>query len=126
MANKNYSLEEKAEALRKAAESSIASVAKELGISRTTLASWRKQAEGALKAAGDVVGDAFEKTKKAVEKAAEQKPANEVIIQSPLGENITPAEILAKTGPVDKVYVRVDVNKAYWVRGEETGNVDLW
>ncbi len=126
MANKNYSLEEKAEALKKAAESGIASVAKELGISRSTLSSWKKQAEGALKVAGDVVGDAFEKTKKAVEQIAEQKPANEVIIQSPLGENITPAEILAKTGPVDKVYVRVDANKAYWVRGEESGSVDLW
>lgn len=51
---------------------------------------------------------------------------NEVIIQSPMGGAITPAEILAKTGPVDSVYVRVDVNKAYWVKGEETGSVDLW
>ena len=29
-------------------------------------------------------------------------------------------------GEVDKVYVRVDENKAYWVRGDETGAVDLW
>lgn len=122
MANKNYTLEEKAEALKKAAESSIASVAKELGISRATLTNWKKQAEGALKAAGDVVEDTVAKAKKAIE----QKPANEVIIQSPLGGNITPAEILAKTGPVDKVYIRVDQNKAYWVRGEETGSIDLW
>ena len=122
MANKNYSLEEKAEALKKAAESSIASVAKELGISRATITNWKKQAEGALKAAGDVVEDTVAKAKKAIE----QKPANEVIIQSPLGGNITPAEVLAKTGPVDKVYIRVDQNKAYWVRGEETGSVDLW
>ena len=122
MANKNYTLEEKAEALKKAAESSIASVAKELGISRATLTNWKKQAEGALKTAGDVVEDTVAKAKKAIE----QKPANEVIIQSPLGGNITPAEILAKTGPVDKVYIRVDQNKAYWVRGEETGSVDMW
>ena len=26
----------------------------------------------------------------------------------------------------ETVYVRVDVNKAYWVNGEEYGNVDLW
>ena len=61
-------------------------------------------------------------------KAAAKKAAlkNEVIIQSPMGGVITPAEILAKTGPVDSVYVRVDENKAYWVKGEETGSVDLW
>lgn len=49
-----------------------------------------------------------------------------VVIQSPMGGSITPEEILKKTGPVDAVYVRVDENKAYWVRGEETGSVDLW
>ena len=63
--------------------------------------------------------------KPAVKKAAAKKTA-EVIIQSPLGGEITGAEILARVGEVDKVYVRVDENKAYWVRGEETGDVDLW
>ena len=64
-----------------------------------------------------------------VKKAAEKKPAakkTEVIIQSPMGGNITPEEILAKVGKADKIYVRVDENKAYWVRGEQTGSVDLW
>ena len=60
-----------------------------------------------------------------VEKAPAKKPA-EVIIQSPLGGEITGAEILKRVGDVDKVYVRVDENKAYWVRGDETGSVDLW
>ena len=73
--------------------------------------------------------------KKAIEKkpvakkAAAVKKAEapaEVIIQSPLGGEITPADILAKVGSADKIYVRVDENKAYWVRGEETGSVDLW
>ena len=66
--------------------------------------------------------------------AAEKKPAAkkavkkvaEVIIQSPLGGEISPEVILAKVGEADKIYVRVDENKAYWVRGEETGSVDLW
>ena len=57
------------------------------------------------------------------EKAAKKA---EVIIQSAFGGEITPEAILAKVGAVDKVYVRVDENKAYWVRGGETGNVDLW
>ena len=68
--------------------------------------------------------------KKAAAKPAVKKPAAkkavEVIIQSPMGGNITPDEILAKVGKADKIYVRVDENKAYWVRGKETGSVDLW
>jgi len=57
-----------------------------------------------------------------------RKKANEpqIIIQSPLGGEITPFAILAKVGEVDKVYIRVDKNKAYWVKGTETGSVDLW
>ena len=65
------------------------------------------------------------KVKAAVETAvAKAMPA--IVIQSPLGGEITPEEIIAKTGPADKIYVRIDQNKAYWVRGEETGDVDLW
>jgi len=62
----------------------------------------------------------------AVKKAPASKKGTEVIIQSPMGGNITPEEILAKVGKADKIYVRVDENKAYWVRGKETGSVDLW
>ena len=58
------------------------------------------------------------------EKKAAKKAA--VIIQSPLGGEITPEAVLKKVGAVDTVYVRVDQNKAYWVRGEEYGSVDLW
>ena len=81
------------------------------------------------------VKSAVKATETAVEKAAEKKPATrktaakktaEVIIQSPLGGEITGAEILARVGNVDKVYVRVDENKAYWVSGDEAGSVDLW
>ena len=57
------------------------------------------------------------------ENAAEQ---GAIIIQSPMGGEITVEAILAKVGAVDKVYVRVDVNKAFWVKGEESGEVDLW
>ena len=68
--------------------------------------------------------------KSAAKKPAAKKPAAkkaaEVIIQSELGGEITADAILAKVGEVEKIYVRVDQNKAYWVRGEETGSVDLW
>ena len=62
--------------------------------------------------------------KAAPKKAGSKK--SQVIIQSPYGGEITEKEILAKVGEVDAVYVRVDHNKAYWVKGEEYGAVDLW
>ncbi|MBQ8076662.1 MAG: helix-turn-helix transcriptional regulator [Oscillospiraceae bacterium] len=58
--------------------------------------------------------------------AAKKAPAAEVIIQSPMGGEITPEAVIAKVGDVEKIYIRVDENKAYWVKGEETGSVDLW
>lgn len=62
--------------------------------------------------------------KKARKRAA--KPAMSVVIQSPMGGEITPEEICARIGQADAVYIRVDQNKAYWVRGEEHGEIDLW
>ena len=60
-------------------------------------------------------------------KRAEKKPTEpQIIIQSPLGGEITPFAILARVGQVDKVYIRVDLNKAFWVKGTQTGSVDLW
>ena len=56
--------------------------------------------------------------------AGAKKP--ELIIQSPMGGNITPEEILKKVGAAEKIYIRVDENKAYGVRGKETGSADLW
>lgn len=64
--------------------------------------------------------------KKPAGRRAAAKKTVEVIVQSPLGGEISYDEILAKVGQADKIYVRVDQNKAYWVRGEETGDVDLW
>ncbi len=43
-----------------------------------------------------------------------------------MGGEISTEAILAKVGDVDKIYVRVDQNKAYWVKGDESGAVDLW
>ena len=48
------------------------------------------------------------------------------VIQSPFGGEITPEEIRARIGEVDAVYIRVDQNKAYWVKGDENGDIDLW
>ncbi len=95
----------------------------------------KKAAEVEAKKAAEAEAPVAEAKKPAAKKPAAKKPAAkkpaakkavEVIVQSPLGGEISFAEILAKVGEADKVYVRVDQNKAYWVRGEETGDVDLW
>jgi hypothetical protein len=80
--------------------------------------------EAPAKKAAPAKAEAPAVKKPATKKAA--KKATEVIIQSPYGGEISYAEILAKVGEAEKVYVRVDQNKAYWVRGLETGDVDLW
>ena len=88
-----------------------------------------KAKAAAQKVAADVKSEAAKVEKKvAAKKPAAKKaaPKNEIIIQSPLGGEITPAEILAKVGPVDQVYVRVDENKLYWVKGKESGSVEIW
>lgn len=50
----------------------------------------------------------------------------EIYIQSPYGGNITVDEVKKKIGDVDIAYVRVDHNKIYWVKGNDTGSVDIW
>ena len=89
------------------------------------------KAKAAKKEAKTTAAEGTEKAEKKapVKESAAKKPADEpiqVIIQSPIGGEITPEAILAKVGEADTVYVRVDENKAYWVRGEEHGSVDLW
>ena len=110
-----------------------------MAVKKTAEKAAAEKKTAARKPAAEKVVEAVEKAEKVVKaaekKVAEKKPAArkpaakkaaELIIQSPLGGEITGAEILARTGNVDKVYVRVDENKAYWVRGEECGSVDLW
>ena len=55
-----------------------------------------------------------------------ESAAPTIIIQSQDGREITTEEIVARVGDVGAVYIRVDHNAAYWVRGEETGQVSLW
>jgi len=71
------------------------------------------------------------KTKETVKKveSAAKKPAGklEIIVQSPMGGNITAEEIAAKLPKgAETVFVRVDQNKLWWIKGEETGSVDIW
>ena len=64
-----------------------------------------------------------------VEKKAEKKTSKQpakIIIQSLMGGEITPEEILSRVGDVDKVYIKVEENAAYWVKGDETGAINIW
>ena len=83
-------------------------------------------ADKAAKVTAAAKENADKAAKNVEKKAAAKKVKTQLIIQSPMGGVITPEEILAKVGPADQIYVRVDENKAYWVRGEESGSVDLW
>ena len=91
-----------------------------------------REVYGALEAAAATpateTAQAVEENTPAAKKPAKRgkKAAPTVVIQSSMGGSITPDEIIAKVGPVDAVYIRVDENKAYWVKGNETGSVDLW
>ena len=61
---------------------------------------------------------------KVEKKASKAKAAKlEIIVQSPMGGNITAEEIAAK---IPAGFVRVDQNKLWWIKGEETGSVDIW
>ena len=71
---------------------------------------------------------AAKKEAKAPAKKAKSTPAKKVdiIIQSPMGGEITAEEIMSRIGDADKVYIRIDQNAAYWVKGDESGAINLW
>ena len=87
------------------------------------------EAKKTTRRAARKVKEAVQATEAKVEKkAAKAKAAKlKIIVQSPLGGNITAEEIAAKIpAGADSVFVRVDQNKLWWTKGEETGSVDIW
>lgn len=65
--------------------------------------------------------------KQETKKASGGKYRNEIIIQSPMGGEISTEQVVRKLpAGADCVFVRVDQNKLWWIRGEETGYVDIW
>ena len=61
-------------------------------------------------------------------KKAKKKPAApQILTESLTGDQITLEEIKKKApAGVDKIYVKPEENKAFWVKGDEHGDVDLW
>ena len=117
----------------KAAEKKVEEKAKTTAVKAKKVAAKAKATEKKVgEKAKTAAAAALVTEKKVEEKAKEKKAAKqaakkaEVLIQSPMGGEISPEAILKKVGKVDKVYIRVDENKAYWVKGDESGSVDLW
>ena len=100
----SYSPEEKAIIVAKAAEIGTHTVADAYELDWHSIASWKKYNA----------------------KQVDFKVKTLIIIQSPDGREITADKIKAKVGSAEKIYVRADEGKSYWVRGKETGSVELW
>lgn len=84
-----------------------------------------KAVKAAVKESAKPAAKAGKPAKAPAKEAKETKP--EIYVQSPMGGNITPEEIVKKLPKgVESVFVRVDQNKLWWIRGEETGSVDIW
>ena len=82
----------------------------------------KKTARKAVRKGKDAVEPVVKEAKKAVRRASLN-----IIIQSPMGGAISTDEIARKIPKdADSVYVRVDENMLYWVRGKETGAVNIW
>ena len=64
--------------------------------------------------------------KKKEETAVEEKKATKFIIQSRMGGEIALEDILARVGDVDTLYIKPEDNAAYWVRGDQSGAINLW
>ena len=119
---------------REPSAKTIATVKEMYGVTLDTSAAPapKEKAAPAKKAAAAPAKKAAAAPAKKAAAAPAKKPAAKkdakavVIIQSPMGGEITPEEILKRVGDVDKVYVRIDQNAAYWIKGEESGAINLW
>lgn len=114
----------------------------EIEAKKTTRAASRKAKEAVDKAADETKAktkrtrkakEAVEAVENVIEKA--KAPARRakaaklsIMIQSPMGGNITPEEIAQKVPEgTAEVFVRIDQNKLWWVKKDgETGSVDIW
>ena len=114
-----YTDEEKIKIAAKAHVAGVRCIADLYGLKWQTVASWKRLLKKTKRSAVAPVDNVNEKSAETAETA--------VIIQSPDGHEITVDEIISKIGiQVDKIYIRVDKNAAYWVKGEENGSVALW
>ena len=124
---KEYSDEEKIIIAAKAEDFGAKPVASAYGIKWQQVVSWKRMLRVPPSKPQDKPQPSV---KEPVQPEQPKEPEAEIIIQSAMGGTVTPAEILSKVktqaGNVEKIYVKVDENKAYWVKGEENGSVSIW
>lgn len=106
--------------LRESLKMSQRDFAETAGISRSSLGDYERGISSPRQEVLERIRKAF-----GVEVTPEAK-SPVIYVQSPYGGNITIDEIKEKIGDVDIAYVRVDHNKIYWVKGNDTGSVDIW
>ena len=111
--------------LREERKLSQAAMAKALGVNVSTighLENGRMKLSPKLAAKiREIYGAEAEEGKAATEYA------NEIIIQSPMGGEITLDQIAEKLPEIaETVYVRVDQNKLWWVGGDDSWYVEIW
>ena len=117
--------------LRKAYNLSQAALAEKLGVTAKTISRLENGQMMISDQIADRIWDVFGveiaggEEKKPVKKV--KAPKLEIYIQSPLGGNITPEEVAARMPEgTEACFVRVDQNLIWWVRGDETGAVEIW
>lgn len=131
-------VEEKAAAVIEEEKAVLAQVEKEAAPAEKEAAPAEKKAPAKPKRAKKAAAPAAEKKAAPAEKKAKapaekkEKPARakkvaaKIVIQSVMGGEIAIEDILAKVGDVDTVYVKPEENAAYWVKGDQSGAVNLW
>ena len=107
-----------------------AKLADEMASGKAKAKTARKKAEKKEAAAQKTVRKTVAKNEKAARRTSAKKKAVKLnlIIQSPMGGEITPAQIALRL-PKDAAdaYVRIDLNKVYYVlKSGETGSIDIW
>jgi transcriptional regulator with XRE-family HTH domain len=114
--------QEKAKDAAKVATKAAAKDVAKVAAKKVTKDVEKKVVKDAAKAAVGAV--AAKEVKKAVDN---KKKAPVVYIESLMGGTITIDEILNRIpSGAKEVYVKPGENKAYWVKGKKTGDVDLW
>ena len=128
-ANVETDVVSKIEEVKKAAAEKVEEAKDKIESAREATVPTEIEVKKAARKAGREMKKAADKAVDTVKRTAKKaKIANlAIIIQSPLGGNITVEEIADKVpDDADAVFVRVDQNKLWWTRGDEKGDVDIW
>lgn len=151
-----YTDEQKKAVLARSIEIGTAAAAEEAGIPVSTVSKWKKLNDAKLSVQikvedvkDAVVANKIENQKKKAQRSrkvqekkdntkakveAAKKPIQkaraakvDMVFETNGGKQITPEAIAARIPKgADAAYIKLEENKIYWVKGTETGVVDIW